>query len=54
MDGSKSMSSLKTDLSDLTNELVEGLETITNNIQLGFGMFVDKPMLPYTDMNTWR
>lgn len=52
MDGSTSMSEFKTLLSSVTKELVAGLMDITQNVQLGFGMFVDKPTLPYTDMNS--
>ncbi|KAG0714156.1 Integrin beta-1-B [Chionoecetes opilio] len=53
MDGSRSMSILKTDLAKLTDDIVDGLQKISTNIQLGFGMFVDKPVLPYTDINMW-
>ncbi|KAK8383550.1 hypothetical protein O3P69_015779 [Scylla paramamosain] len=53
MDGSKSMSSSKAELANVTYELVENLEKLSNNMQLGFGMFVDKPILPYTDMFVW-
>lgn len=54
LDGSKSMTELKSTLADVTNELVNGLKNMTTNLQLGFGMFVDKPVLPYTDMNSWK
>ncbi|MPC10064.1 Integrin beta-PS [Portunus trituberculatus] len=50
MDGSKSMSTSKEELASVTSKLVADLEKLSNNMRLGFGMFVDKPVLPYTDM----
>lgn len=54
MDGSKSMASSKEELASVTTQLVEDLEKLSTNMKLGFGMFVDKPVLPYTDMFVWR
>lgn len=54
LDGSNSMKDYKGKISDATNEIVNGLNSITSNVKLGFGMFVDKPVLPYTDLNTWQ
>lgn len=45
------MAKFKEQLSEVTSELVTGLMDITQNVNLGFGMFVDKPTLPYTDLN---
>lgn len=53
MDGSKSMASSKEELASVTTQLVEDLEKLSSNMKLGFGMFVDKPVLPYTDMFVW-
>ncbi|XP_045105712.1 LOW QUALITY PROTEIN: integrin beta-PS-like [Portunus trituberculatus] len=53
MDGSKSMSTSKEELASVTSKLVADLEKLSNNMRLGFGMFVDKPVLPYTDMLVW-
>ena len=54
MDGSKSMKPLKEILSAVSEELVKGLKKLSNNVQLGFGIFVDKPVLPYTDESGWK
>lgn len=54
MDGSKSMAQVKSNLSEVTDDVVAGLLEIFTDIQLGFGMFIDKPVLPYTDMNAWK
>lgn len=54
LDGSSSMTSYKGRISDATSEIVKGLNNITTNVQLGFGVFVDKPVLPYTDLNSWK
>ncbi|XP_069973257.1 integrin beta-PS [Penaeus vannamei] len=47
MDGSKSMADDKDMLHSVGKELAEGMKKITSNLQLGFGIFVDKPVLPY-------
>ncbi|XP_063601077.1 integrin beta-PS-like [Penaeus indicus] len=47
MDGSKSMADDKKMLSTLGKKLAEGMKQITSNLQLGFGIFIDKPVLPY-------
>ncbi|XP_064077231.1 integrin beta-PS-like isoform X2 [Macrobrachium nipponense] len=47
MDGSKSMSDDKDMLSGLGNDLAEGIKNVTTNFRLGFGVFVDKMVLPY-------
>lgn len=31
----------------LGESLAEGMKEITTNLQLGFGIFIDKPVLPY-------
>lgn len=47
MDGSKSMEDDKDMLYTLGESLAEGMKEITTNLQLGFGIFIDKPVLPY-------
>ncbi|XP_063601209.1 integrin beta-PS-like [Penaeus indicus] len=47
MDGSKSMADDKDMLYTLGEKLAEGMKEITSNLQLGFGIFIDKPVLPY-------
>ncbi|XP_068210289.1 integrin beta-PS-like isoform X2 [Palaemon carinicauda] len=47
MDGSKSMSDDKETLSAFANDLADGIKNITSDIRLGFGVFVDKPLLPF-------
>lgn len=47
MDGSQSMADDKDMLHSLGEKLAEGMKEITTNFQLGFGIFVDKPVLPY-------
>lgn len=45
--------SMQDDLQSLTNlglELREALLSITQNVRLGFGAFVDKPTMPYIDI----
>lgn len=54
MDGSKSMADDKDMLHSVGKELAEGMKKITSNLQLGFGIFVDKPVLPYVStMSKW-
>lgn len=47
MDGSQSMADDKDMLYSLGEQLAEGMKEITNNLYLGFGIFIDKPVLPY-------
>nr|XP_053629531.1 integrin beta-PS-like isoform X2 [Cherax quadricarinatus] len=47
MDGSKSMKDDKEMLTQLGKQLVESIKNITSNFRVGFGIFVDKAILPY-------
>lgn len=47
MDLSNSMKDDKEKLTTLGNELANTMKSITKNFRLGFGSFVDKPMMPY-------
>lgn len=50
MDFSSSMAKYKRSLSELGDKLTETMMNVTSNFQLGFGSFVDKVTLPYTDV----
>lgn len=47
MDLSQSMEDDKKKLSLLGKELTKRMSKITKNFKLGFGSFVDKPIMPY-------
>ena len=47
MDVSMSMEDDKATLSNLAESLAQSIRNITTNFRLGFGVFVDKPILPY-------
>lgn len=47
MDLSKSMEDDKVILSKLGDSLAEAMKNITKDFRLGFGSFVDKPLMPY-------
>lgn len=47
MDGSMSMADDKKMLHSVGDQLAGGMKNITSNVQLGFGIFVDKPVMPY-------
>ncbi|XP_045622174.2 integrin beta-PS isoform X1 [Procambarus clarkii] len=47
MDGSKSMSDDKKTVTELGKVLVDRMKEITSNFKVGFGIFVDKTILPY-------
>lgn len=53
MDGSKSMQDDKEVISGLGVLLAENITKITSNFRLGFGIFVDKPLLPYISTVPW-
>lgn len=40
-------------LYSLGEQLAEGMKEITNNLYLGFGIFIDKPVLPYISTVPW-
>lgn len=48
MDLSASMKTHKNKLAALGSQLVDVMQSITNNFQLGFGSFVDKTLMPFT------
>ncbi|TWW81159.1 integrin beta-2 isoform X2 [Takifugu flavidus] len=51
MDLSNSMKDDLDNVKDLGNDLLSALKTITAHAQIGFGAFVDKTVLPYTNTN---
>ncbi|XP_059418463.1 integrin beta-2 [Carassius carassius] len=51
MDLSYSMKDDLKNVKNLGNKLLEKLNGITGNARIGFGSFVDKTLLPYTDTN---
>uniref|UniRef100_A0A672NP77 Integrin beta n=1 Tax=Sinocyclocheilus grahami TaxID=75366 RepID=A0A672NP77_SINGR len=51
MDLSYSMKDDLENVKNLGNKLLEELNRITGNARIGFGSFVDKTLLPYTDTN---
>lgn len=54
MDDSRSMNDDKEMLSDLGIQLVESMKNLTNDFRLGFGVFVDKAVLPYISTVPWK
>ncbi|XP_054006047.1 integrin beta-PS-like [Hylaeus anthracinus] len=50
MDLSKSMESLRDRLSELGLQLAEAMRNLTSNFRIGFGSFIDKVVLPMTDV----
>ncbi|KAK5889496.1 hypothetical protein CesoFtcFv8_015496 [Champsocephalus esox] len=51
MDLSYSMKDDLANVKELGNDLFAALKSITNSAQIGFGAFVDKTVLPYTNTN---
>lgn len=51
MDLSYSMKDDLANVKNLGNDILEKLNGITGNARIGFGSFVDKTLLPYTDTN---
>lgn len=51
MDLSYSMKDDLANVKNLGNDILEKLNRITGNARIGFGSFVDKTLLPYTDTN---
>ncbi|XP_042223624.1 integrin beta-6-like [Homarus americanus] len=49
MDGSESMRDDKDNVANLAKKLLNRMRKITKNFRLGFGQFVDKPILPYVN-----
>lgn len=47
MDNSDTMQSNKKDLIEQANEIYGALKKLTNNVRLGVGSFVEKPLYPY-------
>ncbi|GAV01478.1 hypothetical protein RvY_12184 [Ramazzottius varieornatus] len=54
LDMSFTMRKYQERLSNLTSTLASELHNITSNFRLGFGSFVDKPTMPFTDAPTDR
>ena len=40
------------EISKIGQDLANSLKTLTSEINLGFGSFIDKVMLPYTDIHS--
>lgn len=53
MDLSNSMKDDKQQLEIVSHDLAEALNNLTDQYQIGFGSFVDKVLLPYTDKKRW-
>lgn len=49
MDLSRTMLKNKNTLASLGNKLADEMDLITKNFRLGFGSFIDKTILPFTD-----
>ena len=49
MDLSWSMKDDKEKLTILTTELAQTMRTLTKNLTIGFGSFIDKPIAPFTE-----
>lgn len=54
LDNSKTMNAHRLELAKLASELKEILLNLTNDVAMGFGSFVDKPILPYVETITVR
>ncbi|KAL4715135.1 hypothetical protein ACJJTC_012182 [Scirpophaga incertulas] len=49
LDLSKTMQNVKTTIEEQSNKIYETMNTLTSNIRLGIGSFIDKNTLPYTN-----